>query len=72
MVPGQTGVVPVIAAGVAGAAALTITGSVLPLLVPQEFVAVTLISPLTAESPAATVIELVVEVPVHPEGSAHV
>ena len=43
--PGQTVPVPVIAPGVAGVPGLTVTGSVLAVLVPQELVAVTEIFP---------------------------
>ena len=39
-------------------------------LVPHEFVAVTDISPLFA--PTVAVIEVEVELPVHPDGNAHV
>ena len=60
------------AAGAAGAAALTVTGNVLAVLVPQELVAVTEISPFAAEVVAETVMEFVVDVPVHPEGKIHV
>jgi hypothetical protein len=71
-VPGHTGEGPLIVAGVAGAAALTTTAAVLAVLVPQELVAVTVMFPLAAEAPAATVIEFVVEVPVQPEGKVQV
>jgi hypothetical protein len=70
--PGQTAVVPVIVPGAAGVAALTVTGKVLAVLVPHEFVAVTDMLPETAFPAVATVMEFVVEVPVQPDGKVHV
>jgi hypothetical protein len=70
--PGQTLVLPpaaVIAPGTVGAAAIFIV-AVREGLVPQELFAVTEMVP-----PAVlltTVMELVVEVPVHPPGNCHV
>jgi hypothetical protein len=49
---------------------VVVTARVLAMLVPQAFVAVTEMSPPTV--PAVTVMELVVELPVHPAGSVHV
>lgn len=43
--PGHTGEVPVIGPGVAGVPGLTVTGTLLAILVPQELVAVTEIFP---------------------------
>jgi len=58
MVPGCAGTV------------VPVTGSVLGGLAPQALLAVTEIIPLPA--PTVAVIELEVELPLHPEGSAHV
>jgi hypothetical protein len=69
--PGHTAAVPVIVPGVDGIL-LTVTPKVLVGLFPQLLLAVTLIFPLTAEEPAATVIEFVVDVPVQPLGKVQV
>ncbi len=57
--------------GVAGVPGLTVTGKVLALLVPQELVAVTVISPFCPLAPEVTVMELVPapEVIVQPVGT---
>ena len=62
-------VVPEIAPGVAGAE-FTVIARVEEAEEPHELFAVTLMFPLVAL--AVVVIELVVEVPVHPPGSVHV
>ena len=65
---------PLIAPGVAGVAGLTVTAKVLAALVPQLFVAVTLIVPFWPALPDVTVIELVPapEVIDHPVGTVQV
>jgi hypothetical protein len=73
VIPGHTGVVPVIGAGVAGAAGLTVTGKLLAALVPQEFVAVTVIFPFCPAPPEVTVILVpVFAVTVQPVGTVQV
>ena len=69
--PGQTGEVPVIVPGVAGVPGLTTTANVCAVLVPQEFVAVTVIFPFCPALPAVTMIEFVPAPPVivHPVGT---
>jgi hypothetical protein len=62
--------VPEIAPGVPGVPGLTVTAKVLTALVPQEFEALTVIFPFCPAAPVVTLIEFVVEVPVHPEGNA--
>lgn len=65
----QTVADPVIAPG-AGGTVLTVMAAVVAALVPQLFVAVTEIVP--PDVPAVVAIELVVDVPDHPEGSVQV
>ena len=67
---GQTGVVPVIAPGVAGVPGLKVTANLLALLVPHELIAIKVILPLTAAALEENVIEFVVAPPVavHPLG----
>jgi hypothetical protein len=68
--PGQTVVVPVIIPGVAGAAELTLTARLPAALVPQLFVAVTVIFPFCPAEPEVTVIEVpVLFVIVQPVGT---
>lgn len=67
--PAQTAALPDIAPGCAGVED-AVTASVLAVPVPQLFEAVTEIFP--EEEPAVTLIELVVEEPVHPDGNVHV
>ena len=62
--------IPVIAPGVDGADADTVTASEPAELVPHALVAVTDTLPLV--EPVVTVIEFVVDVPVQPVGSVHV
>ena len=67
--------VPVISPGFEGVSGLTITGKVLAELVPQEFVAVTVMFPFCPASPTFTVIELVVlpaGLRFHPVGTVQV
>ena len=74
VIPGHTGVVPVIDPGVAGGAGLTVTGRVCAALVPHELVAVTVMFPFCPALPAVTVIDVVPapEVTNHPVGTVHV
>ena len=67
--PWQTDVSPVMAPGCAGAE-FTVTLSVLAVLVPHALDAVTEIVPPVA--PAVALIEVEVELPVHPDGKVHV
>jgi hypothetical protein len=62
---------PVIIPGVAGGPGLTTTGKLCAVLVPQEFVAVTVIFPFCPAAPAVTVIEFVPDPAVinHPVGT---
>lgn len=60
---------PEIAVGVAGID-VTVTDNVCPMEEPQELSAVTVMFPLVAL--AVVLIELVTELPVHPEGNVHV
>ena len=62
---------PVIAPGVAGVPALTATGKLCAVLVPQELVAVTVIFPFCPAAPDVTVIEFVPDPAVidHPVGT---
>ena len=64
--PGQTELLPVIAPGCDGAEEPMDTARVCEELVPQLLLAETEMVP--AELPVVTVIELVVDEPVHPEG----
>ena len=68
---GQTALEPVIGPGVAGITVLMVTGKVCALLVPQELVAVTVISPFWPLAPEVTVMALVPapDVMVHPAGT---
>ena len=68
-IPGQTGVVPVIAPGIAGVPGFTTTAFVCGALVPHEFPSVTVISPPVV--PDVTVIEFVPPplVIAHPAGT---
>ena len=68
-VPEQAEVLPEIVPGCAGAAAI-LTDNVRDALVPQELFATTAIVPPPV--PAVTLIVLVMDVPLHPEGSVHV
>lgn len=70
----QAEVLPVMAPGVAGVPAPTVTASVLAVLVPQVLEAVTLIFPFCPVVPDDTVIDAVPwpAVIVHPVGTAHV
>jgi hypothetical protein len=67
--PWQTGVAPVITPGWTGVG-VTATLSVLAVLVPHELLAVTEIVPPVA--PAVAVIDVDVELPLHPDGKVHV
>jgi hypothetical protein len=64
----QTAVLPLIVPGCAGTE-VVVTASVCAVLLPQVFDAVTETFPLV--EPVVTVMEFVVEVPVHPEGNVH-
>ncbi len=66
--PEQMVEVPEIRPGVFGIA-LTVIGNVAAVELPQALFAVTVIFPL--EELAVVAIELVVEVPLHPEGKVH-
>ena len=68
--PEQIVVLPVIAPGCVGADVVTVTDRVWALLEPQELFAMTCMFPDVA--PGITTIELVVEVPVQPEGNVQV
>ena len=69
--PGHTVAVPVIDPGVAGVAGLTVTVKDLVELVPQLFVAVTLMFPFCPAEPEVTVIDVpVLFVIVQPVGTA--
>ena len=74
VMPGQTGVVPVIVPGLAGVPGLTVTAKVFARLVPQEFPAVTLTFPFCPAPPDVTVIDVDPCPPVmlHPVGAAQV
>jgi hypothetical protein len=67
--PWQTDVAPVILPGWEGIA-FTVTASVRAILVPHELVAVTEIVPPV--EPAVAVMDVEVELPVHPDGKVHV
>lgn len=69
MLPAQTEVLPEMTEGVPGAE-FTLTVKVWTAEEPQPLFAITEIVPPVA--PAVAVIELVVEVPDHPDGSVHV
>jgi hypothetical protein len=71
VIDGHTDGVPAITPGVTGVAGLTVTARVLAELVPQLFVAVTLIVPFWPGLPDVTVIEFVPVPPVidHPVGT---
>jgi hypothetical protein len=66
----QVGCTVTLAVGAAGAE-VTVTAKVLGELVPQPL-ATTVIFPFCAPAPAFSVIEVFVEVPVHPAGFVHV
>ena len=68
-VPEQTADAPLMVAGCAGTA-FTPTARVCAALVPQVLLAVTVMFPPVA--PAVALIELVVDVPLHPPGNVHV
>ena len=68
VLPLQTTLLPLIAAGVAGIV-FTVTANVCADDVPHAFVAVTLTEPLV---PAVELILLLVPVPLHPPGNVHV
>lgn len=70
MVPEQIGVVPLIIPGVAGIAALAVTAKVFAELLQVALFAITVIFPLVAE--ATPVMEVTVDVPVHPPGKVQV
>ena len=59
VVPGQTGVVPVIGPGTTGVPGLTVTGKLFAMLVPHELVAVTETFPFWPDAPEVTVMEFV-------------
>ena len=67
--PSQTLALPLIVPGWAGTV-VTVTPSVRSLLVPQELLAVTVMSPPVAS--AVALIDVVVELPVHPDGKVQV
>jgi hypothetical protein len=67
--PWQTDALPEMVPGCAGTV-VVVTARVLAVLVPQPFEAVTEMSP--PFGPTVAVMELVVEVPVHPAGRVHV
>ena len=69
--PGHCGVVPAIAAGVAGVPGLTVTAIKFGTLMPQELTAATVMFPFCPAPPVLTVIELDVPpaVMVHPVGT---
>jgi hypothetical protein len=69
MLPWQTELFPLIVPGCDGTA-FTVTASVCAGLLPQLLFAVTEIFPPLA--PTVAVMELVDELPVHPDGSVHV
>ena len=67
--PWQTGVAPVIVPGWEGIVAI-VTLNVLAVPDPHELLAVTDIVP--PDAPAVAVIDVEVELPVHPDGNVHV
>ena len=70
MAPSQTAVLPLIAPGCAGAEDDKLIVNVRAVLLPQPLLAVTEMLPPALF--AVVVIEFVVELPVHPEGSVQV
>ena len=70
LLPDVTDVLPLMAPGWAGTEQLTATDKVLAALEPQLLFAFTEIVP--PADPAVAVIEVVVEVPLQPEGNVHV
>ncbi len=68
--PVHTAVFPEIAPGCAGVMKVIVTAAVVTVLLPQPLFALTESEPL--EVPVVTLIVLLTDVPVHPDGKVHV